>query len=95
MRRQPCPPARPIFYYNIHEINTSIRPVASLPGGGVRWRPKRGPSRVGWCVCVGKGITIVSGPGGGSFEPPDPPPPGYGPEYAWKCPIQTQCGYVI
>ena len=28
------------------------------------------------CVCVwGGGITIVSGPGGGSFEPPTPPPP--------------------
>ena len=24
VRRQPCPPARPIFYYNIHEINTSM-----------------------------------------------------------------------
>ena len=51
-----------------------IGPVASLPGGGGgRWRPKRGPSRVGVvCVCGGgEGNTIVSGPGGGgSFEPP-------------------------
>ena len=48
-------------------------------GGGGRWRSKRGPSMVGWCVCVwGEGITIVSGPGGRS-NPPPPPPPGYGP----------------
>ena len=37
---------------------TRPRPVAGLPGGGGggggggRWRPKRRPSRVGWCVCV-------------------------------------------
>ena len=35
------------------------RPVASLPGGGVRWRPKRGPSRVGWCVCVWGGGRVL------------------------------------
>ena len=37
----------------VQKYNT-VRPVASLPvGGGGRWRPKRGPSRVrGWCVYV-------------------------------------------
>ena len=42
-------------------------------GGGGRWRPKGGPSRV-VCVCVwGEGITIVSGPGGGVVRtPPNP-----------------------
>ena len=56
------------------------RPAASLPGGG--WfvgGPKLAKGdRVGWggvCVWGGEGITIVSGPGGGSFEPPEPPPP--------------------
>ena len=67
-----------MFKYGIKKY----RPVASLPGGGVvRWRPKRGRSRVGWCVCVcggGEGITIVSGPGvgvggGGRSNPPNPP----------------------
>ena len=59
-----------------HATREHIWQARSQPsggGGGVRWWPKRGPSRVGWCVCVGgEGITIVSGPGGGggSFEPP-------------------------
>ena len=60
-------------FFNLIELQT--RPVAQpssvcvcvcvCVGGGGRWRPKRGPSRVGWCVCVGggEGITIVSGPG--------------------------------
>ena len=65
------------------QVNAALvfhsRPVASLPeggGGGVRWRPKRGPSWVVWCVCVGRGegITIVSVPGGVPQTPP-----GYGP----------------
>ena len=39
------------------------RPVASLPGGGGgRWRPKRGPSRVGWC-------SVIFLSGGGALPP--------------------------
>ena len=47
----------------------------------------------------GEGITIVSGPGGGgSFEPPDTPPPGYGPisylcqsDYRLPCTAHRKC----
>ena len=45
-------------------VDNSLNQVRSQPsggGGGGRWRPKRGPSRVGWgvCVCGGGGGVLL------------------------------------